>query len=68
MILTGHYSGTPPQQEALRVDNRVRDLEGEIDAELDGIAYKLGAGDVLFAGVGSTHAFYIPRRAVTDQS
>jgi quercetin dioxygenase-like cupin family protein len=111
----GHYAGTPPQQEALRVDNRVRDrepagmdtallaysgisvkmmvdrglgaellvmfmvdyepggaaqahdhpfeeayffLEGEIDAELDGIAYKLGAGDVLFAGVGSTHGFY----------
>ena len=26
-------------------------LEGQIDAELDGIAYRLGAGDVLFAGV-----------------
>ena len=33
-------------------------LEGEIEAELDGIAYKLRAGDVLFAGVGSTHGFY----------
>ena len=111
----GHYAGTPPQQEALRVDDRVRDrepagmdtallaysgisvkmmvdrglgaellvmfmvdyepggaaqahdhpfeeayffLEGEIEAELDGIAYKLHAGDVLFAGVGSTHGFY----------
>jgi quercetin dioxygenase-like cupin family protein len=111
----GHYAGTPPQQEALRVDDRVRDrepagmdtallaysgisvkmmvdhglgaellamfmvdyepggaaqahdhpfeeayffLEGEIEAELDGIAYKLRAGDVLFAGVGSTHGFY----------
>jgi quercetin dioxygenase-like cupin family protein len=111
----GHYRGTPPQLEALRVDDRVRDrepagmdtallaysgisvkmmvdrglgaellvmfmvdyepggaaqahdhpfeeayffLEGEIDAEVDGTAYKLGAGDVLFAGVGSTHGFY----------
>jgi len=111
----GHYAGTPPQQEALRVDDRVRDrepagmdtallaysgisvkmmvdrglgaellvmfmvdyepggaaqahdhpfeeayffLEGEIEAEVDGIAYKLRAGDVLFAGVGSTHGFY----------
>ena len=111
----GHYAGTPPQQEALRVDGRVRDrepagmdtallaysgisvkmmvdrglgaellvmfmvdyepggaaqahdhpfeeayffLEGEIDAELDGTAYRLRAGDVLFAGVGSTHGFY----------
>jgi quercetin dioxygenase-like cupin family protein len=111
----GHYAGTPPQQEALRVDDRVRDrepagmdtallaysgisvkmmvdrglgaellvmfmvdyepggaaqahdhpfeeayffLEGVIEAELDGIAYKLRAGDVLFAGVGSTHGFY----------
>jgi quercetin dioxygenase-like cupin family protein len=111
----GHYAGTPPQAEALRVDDRVRDrepagmdtallaysgisvkmmvdrglgaellvmfmvdyepggaaqahdhpfeeayffLDGEIEAELDGIAYKLRAGDVLFAGVGSTHGFY----------
>src|SRR5580693_7097795 len=111
----GHYAGTPPQQEALRVDDRVRDrepagmdtallaysgisvkmmvdralgaellvmfmvdyepggaaqahdhpfeeayffLEGEIDAEVDGLAYQLRAGDVLFAGVGSTHGFY----------
>lgn len=111
----GHYAGTPPQQEALRVDDRVRDrepagmdtallaysgisvkmmvdrglgaellvmfmvdyepggaaqahdhpfeeayffLEGEIEAELDGVAYKLRTGDVLFAGVGSTHGFY----------
>jgi quercetin dioxygenase-like cupin family protein len=111
----GHYEGTPPQREALRVDDRVRGrdpagmdtallaysgisvkmmvdrglgaelltmfmvdyepggaaqahdhpfeeayffLEGEIEAELDGTAYKLGAGDVLFAGVGSTHGFY----------
>jgi quercetin dioxygenase-like cupin family protein len=111
----GHYAGTPPQQEALRVDDRVRDrepagmdtallaysgisvkmmvdrglgaelltmfmvdyepggaaqahdhpfeeayyfLEGTIEAELDGATYTLGAGDVLFAGVGSTHGFY----------
>ena len=111
----GHYAGTPPQQQALRVDDRVRDrepagmdtallaysgisvkmmvdrglgaellvmfmvdyepggaaqahdhpfeeayffLEGEIDAEVDGLAYRLRAGDVLFAGVGSTHGFY----------
>jgi quercetin dioxygenase-like cupin family protein len=111
----GHYEGTPPQHEALRVDDRVRDrepagmdtallaysgisvkmmvdrglgaellvmfmvdyepggaaqahdhpfeeayffLEGEIEAELDGMAYRLRAGDVLFAGVGSTHGFY----------
>jgi quercetin dioxygenase-like cupin family protein len=111
----GHYAGTPPQQEALRVDDRIRDrepagmdtallaysgisvkmmvdrglgaellvmfmvdyepggaaqahdhpfeeayffLEGEIEAELDGMAYQLRAGDVLFAGVGSTHGFY----------
>ena len=33
-------------------------LGGVIEAELDGIAYKLRAGDVLFAGVGSTHGFY----------
>ena len=33
-------------------------LEGEIDAEVDGLAYQLRAGDVLFAGVGSTHGFY----------
>ena len=111
----GHYAGTPPQREALRVDDRVRDrepagmdtallaysgisvkmmvdrglgaelltmfmvdyepggaaqahdhpfeetyyfLEGTIEAELDGATYTLGAGDVLFAGVGSTHGFY----------
>jgi quercetin dioxygenase-like cupin family protein len=111
----GHYEGTPPQAEALRVDDRVRGrepagmdtallaysgisvkmmvdrglgaellvmfmvdyepggaaqahdhpfeeayffLDGEIEAELDGVAYKLRAGDVLFAGVGSTHGFY----------
>lgn len=33
-------------------------MEREIEAELDGIAYKLRAGDVFFAGVGSTHGFY----------
>jgi quercetin dioxygenase-like cupin family protein len=33
-------------------------LEGEIEAEVDGLAYQLRAGDVLFAGVGSTHGFY----------
>ena len=111
----GHYADTPPQAEALRVDDRIRDpepagmdtallaysgisvkmmvdrglgaellvmfmvdyepggaaqahdhpfeeayffLDGEIEAELDGIAYKLRAGDVVFAAVGSTHGFY----------
>ena len=33
-------------------------LAGEIDAEVDGLTYRLRAGDVLFAGVGSTHGFY----------
>ncbi|MGH9102073.1 MAG: cupin domain-containing protein [Acidimicrobiales bacterium] len=111
----GHYEGTPPQVEALSVDEALRGrapagmdtallaysgisvkmmvdrvlgaelltmfmvdyeiggaaqahdhpfeeayffLEGMIEAELDGKPYRLGAGDVVFAGVGSTHAFY----------
>jgi quercetin dioxygenase-like cupin family protein len=33
-------------------------LDGEIEAELDGRAYTLRAGDVVFAGVGSLHGFY----------
>jgi quercetin dioxygenase-like cupin family protein len=33
-------------------------LGGEIEAELDGVAYTLRAGDVIFAGVGSVHGFY----------
>jgi len=33
-------------------------LAGEADAELDGEPYKLRAGDVVFAGVGSVHGFW----------
>ena len=33
-------------------------LDGEIEAELDGRAYTLRAGDIVFAGVGSVHGFY----------
>jgi quercetin dioxygenase-like cupin family protein len=33
-------------------------LEGEIEAELDGQPYTLRAGDVVWAGVGSTHGFF----------
>lgn len=33
-------------------------LAGAIEAELDGTAYTLRAGDVVFAGVGSVHGFY----------
>lgn len=111
----GHYDGTPPQAEALRLDDPARGrkpvgmdaallaysgisvkmlvdrvfgadlltmftvdyepggsaqahdhpfeeayffLSGEIEAELDGRAYTIRAGDVVFAGVGSVHGFY----------
>jgi quercetin dioxygenase-like cupin family protein len=33
-------------------------LEGEVQAELDGVAYTLRAGDVVFAGVDSVHGFW----------
>jgi quercetin dioxygenase-like cupin family protein len=33
-------------------------LAGEIEAELDGVKYRLRAGDVVFAGVGSVHGFW----------
>lgn len=33
-------------------------LDGEIEAELDGQHYTLGAGDVVFASTGSVHGFY----------
>jgi quercetin dioxygenase-like cupin family protein len=33
-------------------------LEGEIEAELDGRAHTIRAGDVVFAGVGATHGFF----------
>jgi quercetin dioxygenase-like cupin family protein len=113
--LVGHYEGTPPQAEALRVDDPARGrkpagmdtallaysgisvkmlvdrgfgadlltmftvdyelggsaqqhdhpfeeayvfLAGEVEAELDGTAHTLRAGDVVFAGVGSVHGFY----------
>jgi quercetin dioxygenase-like cupin family protein len=111
----GHYVGTPPQAEALRLDAPARGrrpagmdtallaysgisvrmlvdrvlgaelltmftvdyepggaaqihdhpfeetyffLDGEIEAELDGQPYTIRAGDVVFAGVGSTHGFF----------
>lgn len=113
--LVGHYLGTPPQAEALRVDDPARarnpagmdtailaysgisvrmlidrvlgadlltmftvDYEqggaaqghshpfeetyfftaGVVEAELDGTAYTLRAGDIVFAGVGSVHGFW----------
>ena len=113
--LVGHYDGTPPQLETLRIADEARGrapagmdtallaysgisvkmlidrgfgadhvtmftvdyelggaaqahdhpfeeayffLAGEIEAELDGQHYTLRAGDIVFAGVGSVHAFY----------
>ena len=35
-------------------------LEGEVDAVFDGLSYRLGPGDVGFAGVGSVHQFSNP--------
>jgi len=35
-------------------------LEGEIEAELDGRAYRFGPGDFAFAGVGSAHGSTTP--------
>jgi quercetin dioxygenase-like cupin family protein len=35
-------------------------LEGEVDAVFDGVSYRLGPGDVGFAGVGSVHQFSNP--------
>jgi quercetin dioxygenase-like cupin family protein len=111
----GHYEGTPPQVDALRLDDPARGrrpagmdtallaysgisvkmlvdrglgadhltmftvdyeiggaaqahdhpfeeayffLAGEVEAELDGTPYRLRAGDVVFAGVGSVHGFW----------
>ena len=111
----GHYEGTPPQAEALRLTEPARGrrpagadtaliaysgisvkmlidkvlgadhmtlftvdyeiggaaqahdhpfeetyffLDGEVEAELDGIAYTLVPGDVVFAGVASVHGFW----------
>jgi quercetin dioxygenase-like cupin family protein len=113
--LVGHYPGTPPQAEALQVEDPARGraaagmdtallaysgisvkmlvdarmgadlltlfsvdyevggaaqphdhpfeetyvfLAGTIEAELEGTLHRLGAGDAVFAGVGSSHAFY----------
>jgi quercetin dioxygenase-like cupin family protein len=33
-------------------------LDGEVEAELDGQTYTVRAGDVVYAGVGSTHGFF----------
>lgn len=111
----GHYEGTPPQLEALRLEDPARGrnpagmdtallaysgisvrmlidkglgadhltmftvdyevggaaqahdhpfeeayffLAGEVEAELDGKPYRLRAGDIVFAGVGSVHGFW----------
>jgi quercetin dioxygenase-like cupin family protein len=111
----GHYEGTPPQAEALRLADPARGrapagmdtallaysgisvkmlidralgadlltvftvdyeaggaaqahshpfeetyffLAGQVEAELDGVAYTLRAGDVVFAGVDSVHGFW----------
>jgi quercetin dioxygenase-like cupin family protein len=111
----GHYDGTPPQAEALRLNEPARGresagmdtalimysgisvrmlidrvfgaelltmftvdyepggsaqqhdhpfeeayffLDGECEAELDGMVYTVRAGDVVFAGVGAVHGFY----------
>jgi quercetin dioxygenase-like cupin family protein len=111
----GHYPGTPPQAEVLRLDDPARGrrpagrdtalvvysgisvkmlvdrifgaelmtvftvdyepggsaqvhdhpfeetyffLDGEVEAEIDGKPYAIRAGDVVFAGVGSTHGFF----------
>jgi quercetin dioxygenase-like cupin family protein len=35
-------------------------LEGEVDAEFDGDRYRMGPGDVAWAGVGCVHAFTNP--------
>jgi quercetin dioxygenase-like cupin family protein len=35
-------------------------IEGEVDAVFDGVSYRLGPGDVGFAGVGSVHQFSTP--------
>ena len=113
--LVGHYDGTPPQSEALRLDDPARGrrpagmdtalvvysgisvkmlvdrvfgaelltmftvdyepggsaqvhdhpfeeayffLDGEVEAEIDGHAHTVRAGDVVFAGVGSAHGFF----------
>lgn len=113
--LVGHYDGTPPQAEALRLDDPARGrrpagmdtalivysgisvkmlvdrvfgaelltmftvdyepggsaqvhdhpfeeayffLDGELEAEIDGRSHTIRAGDVVFAGVGSTHGFF----------
>jgi quercetin dioxygenase-like cupin family protein len=37
-------------------------LEGEVDASFDGERYRLGAGDVAWAGVGCVHGFSNPAR------
>jgi quercetin dioxygenase-like cupin family protein len=111
----GHYDGTPPQAEALALDDPARGrrpagrdtalvvysgisvkmlvdpvfgadhltmftvdyepggaaqvhdhpfeetyffLDGEIEAELDGVTHTIRAGDVVFSGVGATHGFF----------
>jgi quercetin dioxygenase-like cupin family protein len=111
----GHYEGTPPQAEALRLGDPARGrrsagrdtalvvysgisvkmlvdrvfgaelltmftvdyepggsaqvhdhpfeeayffLEGEIEAEINGVAHTIRGGDIVFAGVGITHGFF----------
>ncbi len=40
-----------PLEEAYQI------LEGEVEAEFDGLKYEMGPGDVAWAGVGCVHAF-----------
>jgi uncharacterized cupin superfamily protein len=35
-------------------------LDGEVDARLDGVAYRLRPGDIAFAAVGCVHEFSNP--------
>jgi hypothetical protein len=66
----GHYAGTPPQQEALRVDDRVRDREpAGMDTALlaySGISVKMmvdrGLGAELLVCSWSTTSRAAPRR------
>ncbi len=39
-------------------------LEGEVDAVFDGVEYRLGPGDIAFAGVGCPHQFANPANSI----
>ena len=63
----GHYAGTPPQQEALRVDDRVRDREpAGMDTALlaySGISVKMMV-DRGLTGMDGTARLLVPARRV----